>query len=53
MWLVPPTETNFDLFKKWTTSDSKLFFADSVAACQRINLETGSTILIPAGQKQQ
>ncbi|KPM02554.1 lysine-specific demethylase 2B-like protein [Sarcoptes scabiei] len=50
-WLIPPTETNIQLYEKWTLSgkQSDIFFGDTVEHCCRVKLISGNTFFIPTG----
>ncbi|XP_031560229.1 lysine-specific demethylase 2B-like [Actinia tenebrosa] len=50
-WLIPPTETNLQLYEKWVLSGKQqdVFFGDQVERCSRVFLNSGDTFLIPTG----
>lgn len=50
-FLIPPTEKNLEIFKKWVLDgkQSSEFLGDLVDECQRIVLQQGSTFLLPSG----
>lgn len=50
-WLIPPTDTNLDIYEKWMLSGRQqdVFFGDIVKDCFRIKLVAGDTFMIPTG----
>lgn len=50
-FLIPPTDTNLEIYQKWVMSgkQSDQFLPDLVETCQRIVLQQGSTFLLPSG----
>lgn len=48
-WMVEPTEQNLQLYEEWILNNKKGSFGDKVEKCEKIVLEEGQTILIPAG----
>jgi len=49
-WLVPPTKENCELYEEWSLACKKdVFFADEVKSCQRVVIEPGQLLIIPAG----
>jgi len=49
-WLIPPTKENYELYEEWALAGNKdIFFADEVKSCQRIVVEPGHLLFIPAG----
>ena len=49
-WLVPPTKENYELYEEWSLAGNKdIFFADEVKSCQKIVMDPGHLLLVPAG----
>ena len=49
-WLIPPTKENYELYEESSLARNKdVFFADEVKSCQRIVIEPGTILFIPAG----
>ena len=51
LWLISPTDSNFELYERWVKSGNQkaLFFGDLVSICQCVTLEQSDTIIIPGG----
>ncbi|XP_028408036.1 lysine-specific demethylase 7B-like isoform X2 [Dendronephthya gigantea] len=50
-YFAEPTETNLNLYEKWTASSnqSEMFFADLITRCYRVHVKAGQTLFIPSG----
>ena len=50
-YLIPPTDENLILYADWVRSKEKTtFLGDTAEGCTRVEVFTGNTVFIPAGE---